>query len=70
MLDNRDFLSSVTAIVKKKTDKAADVGSMEDDRLRIFVDVTYGSEARTASSSDRPPMDITDQRSNKKAYLV
>lgn len=58
------------AIVKKETEKGMDVGPKSEDRRLKFVESAYRTGARSASTSDWPPLKIYDELTNKKAYYL
>lgn len=68
MLESSDFIAPVTAIVKKEAKKNDDVGSDRKDQRQKFVEVAYSTGAWFASSSDRPLIEISNQRTNKMSY--
>lgn len=68
MLENQNFIALVPAIVKKATEQAMYVESETEDRCRKFVEAAYSTDARSPPSSNRPPTDMSDERTYKMAY--
>lgn len=68
MLNNQDFFDPVAIIVKKETGKAISVEPKRKDPHRKLVQAIHSTGTQSASSSDRPPRDISDDGTNRKAY--
>lgn len=68
MLNNQDFIAPGATIVEKDAKKAMDVESEKKDRHRKFVGTAYNNGARSAASSDGPPTNISNERTNKRAF--
>lgn len=68
VLRNQDFIAPVGELVKKETQKPADIELGWGDRRRKFLIVTYSTNSRSASSSNRHSTEISDKRTKKKVY--
>lgn len=68
LLDSQDFISPVAIIVKKESERIVAVDSKGAYRHRKFVNAANCTGTRAATPSNRPPIDISDERTNQKAY--
>lgn len=68
MLQDQVWIAPKTTIVQKETKKIADLESESGDRWKKYYEAGYSTGVRSASSPDRPPTTIFDERANEKAY--
>lgn len=66
MLDNQDLAAPVATVLEKETEKAVDVELKRTCLRHKFVKAGYSTSILSASSSDRPPTDISDEATKKR----
>lgn len=65
---NQNFTASVATIFKMEDKRVMDAGSEKEDQRRKCFKVDYNTGARATSSDDRLQINISDKRTNRKAY--
>lgn len=70
MCNNKFFISLVATIAEMKTEMAVDVEWEREEWRLKFTEAMYSTGALSASSSDRPQTDISDEWTNKNAKAV
>lgn len=67
MLHNQNLIAPVATNVKKEAKKSKDLESQRKGRRGKFVDTAYSTGARSAPSTDRALVVISDDCTTKKA---